>query len=82
VHPDHQRRGISKAMMTSAMHRLAQSHAGAILGTSSGRPWAVKVYLDFGFHPLAAQLQEPEVLAGWRYVQSVLHHPAIEKWLS
>jgi GNAT superfamily N-acetyltransferase len=82
VHPDHQRRGISKAMMTAAMQRLARSHSGAILGTSSGRPWAVKVYLDFGFHPLATQRKEPEVLAAWRYVQSLLHHPALEKWLS
>ena len=82
VHPEHQGRGLSKAMMTKAMTRLAQSHSGAVLGTSSGRPWAVKVYLDFGFLPDTAELVKPEILQAWRDVQSVIGHPVLERILA
>ena len=82
VHPEHQGRGLSKAMMTRAMTRLAQSHSGAVLGTSSGRLGAVKVYLDFGFLPDPTQLVEAETLQAWRDVQSVIEHPELEPFLS
>ena len=81
VHPEHQGRGLSKAMMTRAMTRLAQSHSGAVLGTSSGRLGAVKVYLDFGFLPDPTQLVEAETLQAWRDVQSVIEHPELEPFL-
>ncbi|MGW0231549.1 GNAT family N-acetyltransferase [Actinopolymorpha singaporensis] len=82
VHPDHQRRGLAKPMMTHAMQRLAQSHPGAVLGTSTGRTWALKVYLDFGFHPDPDELaSSPEVAAGWRGVQSRLNHPLLASHL-
>jgi len=83
VHPAHQGRGISKAMMTRAMHRLAESHSTAMLGTSAGRVRAVKVYLDFGFLPDAAEAAaKPAVLAAWQQVQQYLGHPALAQWLA
>ena len=82
VHPDHQRRGLSKPMMTKAMARLAQSHSATILGTSSGRPWAVKVYLDFGFLPDGDQLADPQILQAWQDVQSVINHPVLAAFLA
>jgi GNAT superfamily N-acetyltransferase len=82
VHPDHQRRGISKPMMTHAMQRLAQEYRAAVLGTSSGRPWAVKVYLDFGFRPEAAELSDPKIYAAWVALQSLLQHPALAAFAS
>lgn len=83
VHPAHQGRGLAKPMMTRAMRRLAESHPAAVLGTSSGRIWAVKVYLDFGFLPNAAEAAEkPEVMAAWRQVQQRLSHPALGSWLA
>lgn len=83
VHPAHQGRGISKAMMSRAMQRLAESHAAAVLGTSAGRIWAVKVYLDFGFLPDPAEVAEkPEVLAAWQRVDRRLHHPGLARWLA
>lgn len=82
VHPAHQRRGITKPMMTWAMKRLAQDHGAAMLGTSSGRIWAVKVYLDFGFHPDPVQMAEkPDVAEAWRVVQARLHHPLLARWV-
>jgi GNAT superfamily N-acetyltransferase len=81
VHPDHQGRGISKAMMTTAMDRLAADHQDAILGTSTGRPWAIKVYLDFGFLPDDAERDDPPQRAAWEGVQSLLNHSALAAWL-
>ncbi len=82
VHPDHQRRGITKPMMTRAMQRLALSHPSAMLGTSAGRTWALKVYLDFGFYPDAVELEnKPDVAAGWRSVQERLNHPLLAESL-
>lgn len=82
VHPDHQRRGLTKPMMTRAMQRLAASHPSAMLGTSTGRTWALKVYLDFGFYPDPAELEaKPQVAEGWRLVQEQLHHPLLAKSL-
>lgn len=82
VHKDHQRRGITKPMMTHAMQRLAQSHSSAMLGTSTGRIWAIKVYLDFGFYPDPAEMEaKPEVVEGWKLVQAQLNHPLLAKSL-
>lgn len=82
VHPDHQRRGLTKPMMTRAMQRLAASHPGAVLGTSADRIWAVKVYLDFGFYPDPEELAtKPEVAAAWQRVQARLNHPLLAKSL-
>lgn len=82
IHPDHQRRALSKPMMTLAMNYMSQHHPGAVLGTSSGRPWAVKVYLDFGFLPDPPDLDDAETLQAWRDVQSVIDHPALVPFLN
>jgi GNAT superfamily N-acetyltransferase len=83
VHPDHQGKGISKPMMTRAMARLAESHPAAMLGTSTGRTWALKVYLDFGFYPDPAELEaKPDVLEGWRDVATRFRHPRLESTLA
>ncbi len=62
VHPEYQGRGLG--MMTKAMTRLSESHPGAVLGTSSGRVWAMKVYLDFGFHSGARKAWDPTGVDG------------------
>ncbi|NJN81934.1 MAG: GNAT family N-acetyltransferase [Caldilineaceae bacterium] len=82
VRPDHQGRGPSKAMMTQAMNCLARHHDRAMLATSSGRVWAIKVYLDFGFLPDPQQLDLGEVAAAWRQLQDSLHHPRLVAALS
>ncbi|MCX6043517.1 MAG: GNAT family N-acetyltransferase [Chloroflexi bacterium] len=77
VHPEYQRRGLTKPMMTHAMQILAQHHTRATLGTSSGRLWAVKVYLDFGFTPDLTELTNPKIVAAWRNLQTVIQHPQL-----
>ena len=82
VHPAYQRRGLTKPMMTRAMQRLAASHPSAMLGTSTGRTWALKVYLDFGFYPDPAELEaKPQVAEGWQLVQAQLNHPLLAQCL-
>lgn len=82
VHPDHRRLGIAKAMMTQAMFTLGEHYRWAMLDTSSGRPVALRMYLDFGFVPDPAQLSDPEVLAGWQRVQAVIRHPVLAEVLA
>lgn len=83
VHPQHQRRGLTKPMMTRAMARLAESHPRAMLGTSTGRIWAIKVYLDFGFVPDPAEIAaKPQVAAGWQALQTTLQHPRLAQALA
>jgi GNAT superfamily N-acetyltransferase len=77
VHPDYQRLGISTALLTCAMQRLNKSHRRAMLGTSTGRVWALKAYLDFGFYPLPRELDDPEILEAWQQVQKMLRHPLL-----
>ena len=81
VHPEHRRRGLTKPMMTHAMRRLAQDHSLAMLDTSLGRPWAIKVYLDFGFHPTQAAMADPLLRQGWATLQEQLQHPLLQQWL-
>jgi len=83
VHANHQRRGIAKPMMTRAMQRLAASHTNAMLGTSSERIWAIKVYLDFGFYPDPTEMETKlEVAVAWRRVQGQLNHPVLARSLT
>lgn len=82
VHPEHRGLGIAKAMMTKAMRRLLRSHARAMLGTSARRLHALKLYLDFGFLPKNAEMQDLDVARAWWHVQSVLEHPRLQEFLS
>ncbi len=82
VHPEHRRHGLTKPMMTHAMAHLVRDYPTAMLGTSTGRIWALKVYLDFGFHPHPVEpAVKPEVTAAWQAVQDHLHHPLLAAWL-
>lgn len=82
VHPDHQGKRISKAMMTLAMARLSDYYDQAMLGTSSGRPIAIKVYLDFGFRPDENESTNEEIVQAWRELNEQLHHPTLDSYLS
>jgi GNAT superfamily N-acetyltransferase len=81
VAPHHQRKGLSKAMMTWVMDRLARTHTRAMLGTSTGRVWAIHVYLTFGFTPLLDELSEPEVRNAWIQLQRRLGHSILARTL-
>lgn len=77
VHPEHRRQGIAKAMMTQAMQTLRRHYRWTMLETSTGRPFALNLYLDFGFVPDTQELTDPEILSGWKRVQAQLRHPVL-----
>jgi len=82
VRPEHQRRGLAKAMMSRALLWMGEHHERAMLDTSSGRPWAARLYLDFGFRPEPADLLDPSRRAAWHAVQRVIDHPALRACLA
>ena len=82
VHPDHRRLGIANAMMTQAMKTLRQHYRWALLGTSSGRPYAVKTYLNFGFYPDPNDFRDENTLAAWERVQAQIDHPLLRSTLA
>jgi GNAT superfamily N-acetyltransferase len=79
VHPAHQGRGLSKPLVNRALRRLARSHERAMLGTSTGRVWAIKVYLDYGFVPDPQELNDEKIVAAWRELHRALPHPALDE---
>lgn len=82
VRPDYQGFGLSKPLVARALRRMAQDHSRAMLGTSTGRAWAIKVYLDYGFVPDPSEMEREEIVAAWRQLQQVLKHPALGKVLA
>jgi mycothiol synthase len=53
VHPDHQGRGLGKALVFRALHHLAQGGIQtAYVGTQDSRLAAVSIYLQAGFRPV------------------------------
>lgn len=81
VRPDYQGFGLSKPLVARALQRMALDHHRAMLGTSSGRAWAIKVYLDYGFEPDPSEMASEEIVDAWQQLQRVLKHPTLEKVL-
>ena len=77
VKPAHQRRGIARAMMSRALREMARHHEQAMLSTSSARPWALKLYLDFAFLPESSDLENEARLEAWRAAQAIIRHPRL-----
>ena len=77
IHPDYQGRGLAKPAMTVAMERLKRSHKRAHLNTSTGRIAAIKVYLDFGFHP---DFEKENSQEAWSELASILKHPTLGEY--
>jgi GNAT superfamily N-acetyltransferase len=74
VRPEYQGRGLGKAALSYALTRLAGWHERAWLATSTARPVAIQLYLNFGFRP---DLQPSGARAAWERVQLQLKHPAL-----
>lgn len=73
--PEHQGKGLSKALMTRVMNRLAQSHDRAMLRTSAERIPAIHLYLNYGFRPLYYTKRCPKE---WDLVRGSLSHRLLD----
>ena len=69
-----QGKGIMRAGLSYALRQMAQWHERSVLGTSTGRIAAIKLYLDFGFVP---DMYEPRALEAWTSYRAKLNHPAL-----
>ena len=75
VRPEYQGRGLGRAALAYALHRLVYlGHDRAWLATSTARLAALKLYLDFGFMP---DLSLPDAPEAWDMVRSHLAHPGL-----
>ena len=70
----YQGRGIMRAGLSYALEQMAQWHVRAILGTSTGRIAAIKLYLDYGFLP---DMSAPRAREAWAAFRAKLNHPAL-----
>lgn len=77
IHPAHQGKGLSKPLMHQVMSTIARHNDRAMLGTSTGRVPAIKVYLDLGFLPEPNELNNAGIKDAWHKLNQVLRHPAL-----
>ncbi|CAE7213098.1 ARIA [Symbiodinium natans] len=66
VHPEYQGRGLSKPLLAAVLQGLGSAGRcckTATLGTGSGRPQAIPLYLSFGFEPMVFGAED---LRAWR----------------
>jgi beta-galactosidase/beta-glucuronidase/GNAT superfamily N-acetyltransferase len=70
----YQGKGIMRAGLSYALRQMAQWHTRAILGTSTGRIAAIKLYLDYGFVP---DMNAPNAHEAWTSFRKKLDHPAL-----
>jgi len=76
IAPEHQGKGLSKALLSRVMNRLAESHDRALLRTSAERIPAIHLYLNYGFRPLYyTERCEDE----WAPVRTSLDHPLLSQ---
>ncbi|HHX39942.1 MAG TPA: GNAT family N-acetyltransferase [Armatimonadetes bacterium] len=77
IHPEFQGRKLAKPLVGAAMRRLAELHRRAYLTTQTTSWKAVKIYLDFGFEPLA---ETPRWEEAWRLLAEITGHPALARF--
>ena len=70
----YQGKGIMRAGLSYALRQMAQWHTRAVLGTSTGRVAAIKLYLDYGFLP---DMSAPNAREAWTSFRKKLNHPAL-----
>jgi len=76
--PEFQGKGLAKPLMSAVLHRMAESHSRAVLGTQTFRKAAVWLYLDLGFMPC---FRSATCKDAWKGLAEELGHPALEDYL-
>jgi GNAT superfamily N-acetyltransferase len=78
--PAWQGRGLGRALLSCALHRLTDlGHHRAYLTTSTGRPAALRLYLNYGFVPDPTDGADEDA---WRQLAARFTHPALSHLLS
>lgn len=82
IRPEYQGTGLFRPLMAQVMQRLAELHERAQLGTSTGRIWAIKGYLNCSFVPDPVELEDKKIRQAWTVAQQVLQHERLEEALT
>jgi len=69
IDPAYQGRGLARPLLATAMHRLAQDHERAFLGTQTTSYRAVGLYLKYGFEPVLVTEKDRRA---WAIVEALL----------
>jgi GNAT superfamily N-acetyltransferase len=65
--PEHQGRGLAKPLLAAVLRRLRDlGHSSAVLGTSTARVPAIRLYRQFGFEPV---LDDDDSIEIWRRLE-------------
>lgn len=76
VRRDHQGKGLAKPLISQVLKVMKQrGHTEAMLHTQTTTWVAVKLYLDFGFRPMAENAAKNR--DGWRIIRALTDHPAL-----
>ena len=77
VRRDHQGRSLARPLLSQVLRVMKErGHTEAMLHTQTTTWVAVKLYLDFGFRPMADNAQTSR--DGWRIIKALTGHPALE----
>ena len=79
VRRDHQGMGLARPLISQVLKVMKErGHTGAMLHTQTTTWVAVKLYLNFGFRPMAENAQRNR--DGWRIIRALTNHPALAEF--
>lgn len=77
VRRDHQGKGLARPLLSQVLKVMKQrGHTQAMLHTQTTTWVAVRLYLDFGFRPMAKNAQQNR--DGWRIIRALTDHPSLK----
>ena len=77
VRRDHQGKGLARPLIAQTLRVMKElGHASALLTTQTHSWVAVRLYLQFGFHP--EEKNALEACDGWRIIRTLTKHPAVD----
>ena len=77
VRRDHQGMGLARPLIAQVLNVMKQrGHTEAMLHTQTTTWVAVRLYLEFGFRPMAENAESNR--DGWRIIRALTQHPALD----
>ena len=79
VRRDHQGMGLARPLIAEVLKVMKQrGHTEAMLHTQTTTWVAVRLYLNFGFRPMAENARTNR--DGWRIIRALTNHPALDEF--
>lgn len=75
IHPDFQGKNLARPLLCATMRKLAEFHTNAYLSTQPRSVIAIRLYLEFGFHPL---LSDDSSRMKWLLLKDLLPPHALD----